>query len=274
MLSAPLPHLEVRTGGRVIDAPPAPVQQHWRDIDGRLVATGGRVDKRWWMHWPGLATFWFDESDRVLAEPVRSGLERMVHDIFLRGVVPVVLLSRGFEALHASAVVHPLGVIALCGTSGRGKSTIALALAESGLQHYADDTIVYGMEGGQPLAVSLPFPVRVDVAARAALGEGLTPPAIEGSRSAPFRRVYHLVRDKALNPRRPQFEPVPPQRGFELLLTHAHPFEMGPPERHRDFVQNLMTLAATVGVWECRFAPELSALPSLAAALNTHASLP
>ena len=252
-----------------------PFEQHWRDIDGRLIATGGRVNNGWWMHWAGLATFWFDDSDRVRAEPVRSGLESTLQDIFLRGVVPVVLLSRGFEALHASAVLHPRGVVALCGTSGRGKSTIALALAETGLPHYADDTIVYRVADGQPVAVSLPFPVRVDVSARVALGDGSAAAgSIERTRSAPFHRIYHLVRDSTLDPRQPQFEAVPPQRGFELLLTHAHPFEMGTSARHRDFVQNLMTLAATIGVWECRFAPELSALPSLAAAVNTHASLP
>jgi hypothetical protein len=273
VLSASLPHLEIDPGGRVVDAPPAPVRQHWRDIDGRLVATGGRINDAWWMHWAGLGTFWFDDSDRVRAEPVRSGLESTLHDIFLRGVVPVVLLSRGFEALHASAVLHPRGVVALCGTSGRGKSTLALALAETGLQHYADDTIVYRLTGGRPVAVSLPFPVRVDADAQAALREGSAAgTTIEPSSSAPLHRIYHLVRENTLDPHRPQFDVVPPQRGFELLLTHAHPFDMGAPDRHRDFMQNLMGLAAAIEIWECRFAPGLAALPSLAAAIHAHAS--
>ena len=65
---------------------------------------------------------------------------------------------------------------------------------------------------------------------------------------------------------------VPAARRFEVLLTHAHPFEMGSEDRRRAFIENLMTLARTVDVCECRFAPDLAALPSLADSIRRHAA--
>jgi hypothetical protein len=226
------------------------------------------------MHWRGLATFWFAEAGDVRVEPFADGLETTLHDIFVRGVIPVVLLARGYEAFHASAVVGPRGLIALCGVSGRGKSTLALALSGTGLQHFADDTIVYRVVDGTPTAIRLHFPVRVDDGARAVL-----PAPTDGVMSTsaraidpPVRILYDLVRDETLDPEKPVFSPVPAERRFQLLLAHAHPFDMGPLERRRAFMEQLMAVARTIEVCECRFAPSLPALPRLAEAIRAHAS--
>jgi hypothetical protein len=58
------------------------------------------------------------------------------------------------------------------------------------------------------------------------------------------------------------------------LLAHAHPFDMGSDDRRRAFFENLMAFVRHVDVWECRFAPDLEALPSLAAEIQAHASVP
>ena len=155
--------------------PPGAVMQRWLDHEGRLVATGGRLRGCWWMHWRGLATFWFNDDGAVRAEPAKGAVESQLHDIFVRGVVPVVMLARGFEGLHAGAILEPGGVIGLCANSGTGKSTIALALASSGAGHFADDTLIYRVTDGNPVASKLPFPVRVDASARAALARGAGP---------------------------------------------------------------------------------------------------
>ena len=51
------------------------------------------------------------------------------------------VLRRGWEALHASAVLSPQGVVAFCAGSGTGKSTIARGLSERGYQLCADDAV-------------------------------------------------------------------------------------------------------------------------------------
>lgn len=270
-----IPDLEIAPGGVNPGVwPPGAVMQRWLDHEGRLVATGGRLRGSWWMHWRGLATFWFEKDGAVRAEPARGAVEHQLRDIFVRGVVPVVMLARGFEGLHAGAILEPVGVIGLCANSGTGKSTIALALASSGAGHFADDTLVYGVTDGKPIASRLPFPVRVDASAREALGElsvlRVEPPALPSE--ATIHRIYHLVRDEQLDPGSPAFVPVPPSRRFEVLLTHAHPFDMGSEDRRRAFIENLMTLARTVEVCECRFAPDLAALPALAGSIRRHAA--
>jgi hypothetical protein len=242
--------------------------QAWHDGIGRLVARGGSHDGRWWMEWPGLGTFTFGKDGPVAVHPVAPGLEPRIRDSFLRGVLPVVLLGRGFEALHASAVEGPHGVVALCATSGTGKSTLALALSdEEGLTHWADDTVVYHLPDHRAVTLRLPCVPRIADVPRAVTPAG--GPAVSGD-SRPLARIYHLARDERLDPREPVFVPVRPAARFERLLAHAHPFEMGHEARRRAFVEALLEMAQLTDCWECRFAPSLVDLPSLAAAVRRH----
>ena len=100
---ADLPELVIDRGHSTRE-PPARSRQTWRDNNGRLVATGGHEGQSWWMDWPGLATFRFGEQGPVVAAPVTHNRDVEIRDVFVRGVLPVVLLARGCEALHASAV--------------------------------------------------------------------------------------------------------------------------------------------------------------------------
>jgi hypothetical protein len=271
------PCLEIEAHGAHSVDPPGPVAQRWHDHDGRLIATGGRSPSGWWMHWPGLATFLFDDDGPVRALPARAGLDETIRDSFIRGVTPVVLLARGYEGLHASATLHGRGLVALLGTSGTGKSTTAFALASLDAEHFSDDTIIYSTQGGSAVAWRLPFPVRVTAPAASFVqppaASFVEPPARAaqaGPGTARIHRLYHLVRDPSVDPLAPAFEAVGTERRFELLLAHAHPFEMGGAERRRRFIESVMMLARDVDVWTCRFGPRLDALPAFAAALSDH----
>jgi len=263
-----LPALDIGAARAFAGGRPRLVVQSWHDGDGRLVATGGRDHGSWWMDWPALGTYVFGEEGGVTAYPAAAGLEDRLRDSFLRGVVPVVLLSRGFEAFHASAVADADGVVMFCATSGTGKSTLAFAVAGERLVQWADDTVVYHLPGSHPVAIRLPFSARVDDSVLGSLKTaGAAAPAVE---TRPLRRIYHLVRDAERDPHEPLFSPLPPLARFERLLAHAHPFDMGPEARRRAFIAALMTVAQTVSTWECRFAPSLEALPALAHAVRTH----
>jgi len=269
-----LPALVVSDGGGAdAEADRGPVLQTWRDYAGRLVATGGRVSGSWWMEWPELATFWFGPTGPVRATTARRAHDPQIHDIFVRGVTPVVLVMRGDEALHASAVLCESGsVVALCAVSGTGKSTMAYAMAAAGARHFADDTVLYRLEGDQPAAVRLPFPVRIDEEARAAVGRASDDwLAWSGGEVRPLQRVYQLVRDDRVPAHAPSFRPIDPVSRFDVLLSHAHPVEMGGAARQRTFVEHVMGLARRVEVWECRFTPSLDALPDMAARVLDHA---
>ena len=267
-----LPRLEVDFREPMQSGDPGPVLQRWEDNDRRLIATGGGSPDDWWVHWHGLATFRFGKAGSVSARLVDPAFEPQVRDIFSRAIVPMALLARGFEALHASAVIAARGVVGLCGLSGTGKSTLAMALSiHAGLSHFADDALVYGVAGGEPIALRIPFPVRVEAAARVAADNGGTsPPSAGHTDRRELWRIYQLVRDQSLDPSFPSFAPVPSENRFTLLLSHAHPFDLAGPHRRRQFVENVMALARQVDVWECRFAPGLAALPALARAVRDH----
>lgn len=77
-------------------------------------------------------------------------------------ILPLLLAELGELALHACAVVAPSGAILFCGPSGRGKSTLAAALAARGHAVLAEDVTVIADVAGGPVA--WPGPAGVVVA--------------------------------------------------------------------------------------------------------------
>lgn len=67
--------------------------------------------------------------------------------VLLSRVLPNVSVARGREALHASAVDTPLGVVAIAAPSGTGKSTLASELIRRGWPLFADDVLTLGRGG-------------------------------------------------------------------------------------------------------------------------------
>lgn len=92
------------------------------------------------------ARFLLDRSGQVLLCAV---LQEGLHwqQVLLGRVLPDVALARGYEALHASALASPAGVVALAAPSGMGKTTLALELMRRGWPLFADDVLVLGDDG-------------------------------------------------------------------------------------------------------------------------------
>jgi hypothetical protein len=77
---------------------------------------------------------------------LRTGLHWQ--QALLGRVLPNVAIMRGYEALHASAVDTPEGVVAVAAPSGMGKTTLALELVGRGWPLVADDVLTLG-EGAE-----------------------------------------------------------------------------------------------------------------------------
>ncbi len=89
------------------------------------------------------ARFRLDAARELLeCAPVRAGLHWQ--RVLLGRVLPNVALMRDYEALHASAVDSPAGVLAIAAPSGTGKTTLALELIRRGWALFADDVVVLG----------------------------------------------------------------------------------------------------------------------------------
>lgn len=104
----------------------------------------------------------------------------------------------GFEALHASAVEGPTGVVAFVARSGVGKSSVAAELARRGHRFFADDVLAMTRVGGQVLACPAP-PVMdlplAGVAASAGMQHGVVLASFEDE-------VWVAMRHHASEPRR------------------------------------------------------------------------
>jgi hypothetical protein len=68
--------------------------------------------------------------------------------ILLSRVLAHASIGRGREALHASAIDSPLGVVAFAAPSGTGKSTLAAELNRRGWPQFTDDVLILSADHG------------------------------------------------------------------------------------------------------------------------------
>src|SRR5215217_5019656 len=136
--------------------------QVWREHDGTVIARGHTVDGVHWMDLPGLASFCFGQDvEGVTAFPHWPVREDLILDAYHRSVLPMALQVFGREVLHASAVLTPQGVVALCAVSGTGKSTTAFGLSRRGWPLWADDAVAFEASESGVAAIPLPFDIRL-----------------------------------------------------------------------------------------------------------------
>ena len=116
----------------------------WRDTEGEIAAFGGAHSSGHWMEIPRIASYVFEVDDpEVVAYPRPAVPDEAVLDGFRRVVLPMALQARGQEVIHASAVLGPDGVLALCAISETGKSTLAFGLSRRGYELWADDAVAF-----------------------------------------------------------------------------------------------------------------------------------
>src|SRR5437870_5352140 len=134
------------------------MKEAWQPIELGYAESG-----RYAMAFPNLGVFRFSSTagDPVRGEVLPHIDHEVVEDAYRRMVVPMVLQVRGLEALHSSAVLTDGFVLALCGTSHSGKSTLAYALTRRDHPLWADDSVAFEHHGNQVMAVSLPSRIRL-----------------------------------------------------------------------------------------------------------------
>jgi hypothetical protein len=88
------------------------------------------------------ARFRFDPATGLLECAPREPADLAWQRVLLSRVLPNVSLAHGREALHASAVESPQGVVAIAAPSETGKSTLAGEMVRRGWPLFADDVLV------------------------------------------------------------------------------------------------------------------------------------
>ena len=222
---------------------------------------------------PDLASFSYERGARhVTAVPCRPLSSEFILDTYHHCVLPLILPALGTEVLHASAVLGEAGVLALCGTSGTGKSTLAVALARRGYAIRADDALAVDVIGHGPTAIPLPFAVRLRAdAARFIDAAGETGPSARtapvDTEPAPLAALCMLRRSPGLTAS-VEAERLDAATACREALAHAYCFSVKNPAHKRRTVENYLTLTARVPAYEIRFRPGLEHLPALLDALE------
>jgi hypothetical protein len=282
-LSTTLPAGAVRVGLVCQTVPVAHVpeldsvspSQVWTMPDGDTCALGYRIGPCYWMEWPGFASFCFNPAEPTVTAFVQAGVSRHdVDDVWRRSVLPLVLVTRGLEALHASASAGRDGVVAFCATSGTGKSTLAFALRARGFGQWSDDAVVFDVATGRAVsAIPLPYSSRLDAAASQYVT--IRPPAhgIETGHPAPLAGICVISRLAVDSDRDIEVNRLEGSAALLAVLPHAHVFDQADLDRTRRMVDAFLSLVDRVPVFDVRFRPGPDAWPAVLDRLAEHVGL-
>ncbi|MEO7189937.1 MAG: hypothetical protein ABI051_02660 [Vicinamibacterales bacterium] len=252
----------------------------WADDSGEVFARAFAADDARWIDWKGLGTFHFNDATRdVHVSPATGSSPDVIQRMFDRVVQPVILQTKGWQALHASAVSGPHGALIFCGQGRSGKSTLAYALGQQpGFRQLSDDAVVIRASTAAVQLCPLPFQpslrrasaefFRTSPHGQAHTGwtESPTPPL-------PVHAVFVLAQD-ASAPTRPIVERVAPAEAFSVLLTHAHCFDESDAAATRQMVQAYLLVADAVRVHRVTYRPDFAHLSELLACVSGDSLLP
>lgn len=266
-----LPDLRRGTGGRaeititIGDATPprAPASwlQAWRLPGGRVWLSIGRLAGGYLLRFRGQADFVVSrDGARVTVHADPAMPDATLRHLLIDQVLPLTLSRLGRLALHASAVHLPgIGTVGFAGRTGRGKSTLAAALAARGGRIVTDDCLAIETAGGG--ARALPgYP-----GLRLWPGPGPNPVL----RAAARNRVAHYSTKRRVDGAALPFHGRPsPLRALFLLSPRAPAGAAMSVRRCRASVR-LMGLVRVAYVLDVQDGPALAALFSALATLVT-----
>jgi hypothetical protein len=268
--------LAIERGGILAPEPDVddPATLVWVDYEGTPSAYFYRSGDEYWAYLPVVGAFRSGPDGRVLAVPNPGASDELVVDTYRRTIAPMTLQLLGRQVLHASAVESASGVIGFCADSQTGKSTIAFGLSRRGYRVYADDALAFESAGAGVRAFELPFSVRLRPASAAYFDVPVpAPPLLDaegritvGDTTAPLAALCILSRQdegQGVELRRLGADAV-----IQTLLPHAYCFTLLDEELKRRTVEEYLTLAARVSVYEARFTATLDELPGLLAEIE------
>jgi hypothetical protein len=209
----------------------------------------------------GVAAYRFASTGKVVA--VADGADdEAIHDAWLRSVLPLVVQARGTQVLHASAVSRAGRVLALCGVSTAGKSTLAAALTRQGCELVADDALPFAPESDGMCVYPVPFRLRLREEGHEVLVEQEAP-----SSPKPLRLSTIVILEPHHDDAPPLLDAVAPADAVGALMPHAYCFAL--EEGKEELVAAHAALAAAVPVHRLRYPQQLDRLAETVACLRT-----
>jgi hypothetical protein len=239
----------------------------WRDEEGVVFARGYRKGDSYQMDVPAVGSFRFGPNENgIVATPEPSAPQDVVVDTYRRLVLPNALQALGSEVLHASAVLAPQGVIAMCARRGTGKSTTAYALSRRGYPIWADDAVALQIAPASIVAVQLPFSLRLrpeSASHFAADGEEPSASVTEATQRLPLRAIFLLERMGSGDAGPVEVLRLRSHQALTALLGNAYWFSLGDEERRRQMISRYLELGDIVPVFGLRFRADFKWLDAI-----------
>lgn len=271
-----------------IEAAPEPgIQYHAWHRNGRPYLTVARAGNVRVLHARGVATFVIDDHAREIQwHASRRASVAEAQSVLVNHILPLVL-ARERLVLHASAVVLENGVIGFLGSAGRGKSTLAAALARAGAAVVADDALVVEKRAGQLVAVPFGTGARLwPDSASALLGSAAAhalPRVRETTpkrhvpergtvlrfeqRPAPLTRLYLLDVPSARR-RTTRIDVLTGVDAVLGLVSYALQLDLDDPRRIRATFERVLDLVQEVPIRRLRVVQRLDALDDVVAIIR------
>jgi hypothetical protein len=252
-----------------------PAVRAQRNLDGSIWAYSYAEGSEQWMYMPGIGSFRFGTSGGeavVVPDPATPPVSlSVIEDTYQRSVLPMALHAHGEEAMHASAVLLEDRVVAFCGRSQTGKSTVAYGLHRRGHRVWADDTLVF--DAAAEHVQTIPYPHRLRIRAEAAEYFDLQElrrrdtsswTALEQAQPEPAALACIFLLEREARAGTPlETVRLPPAEALAGVLEYAYWFRLDDAERRRAMIAKYLTLASQVPVFRMRFRATLDQLPEM-----------
>jgi hypothetical protein len=249
-----LPKLVIDTGDAPLLSDDNRVQV-WSNAQGNNYAYGYKQQEICAISFPNLSIYTFTEAvDQVTIFPSPKASRERIDELYYKFVLQYALQVRGFEVLHSSAIETPKGVVAFCGASESGKSSLAFALSKRGYFAWADDAVIFKLVEDKISVFSLPFCIKLRPEPANFFMEknGL----LKNRTSDKVEAVNSLLALFIL--RRSEKEPVnvaaiEPKEVFSSILPYAHSFDLNNIVRKEEMIKNYLELSSQIPVFDLSF---------------------
>jgi hypothetical protein len=220
-----------------------------------------------WVRLPGVAVFGYDPDLDGVTAFVDEGVNRSdVAEAYRRIVLPLIQQARRSQVLHASGVRATSGVVAFCGTSGTGKSTVAYGFARRGYPPWGDDAICFTASDRGMETIPLPFDLflRPPTASFFETAPGSVARS-ESTEAIPLAAVCVLQAEDRPDPSESpvRITSLACAEAFTKTLEHAYSFGLSDKDQRARLVDNYLELVASTPVYDVRFEHGLEQLGSV-----------
>jgi hypothetical protein len=255
--------------------------ERWPDNRGGEYGYGLPQGSEYWMRVHNVGAFVIRNEYRdALGFPDPGISPARFRAAFFHGVAPWLLQRREWDVLHGSAVRTPAGVVVFCGSSDRGKSTLARAWVDRGVVAYADDSVPFVVRNGTALSACLPQELRLRGGAAARFPNPVAPawrdatgPEIRCDLEPtlhPIRCIYGLAGLFDQGAEAARIEPVSQVEALPLMLKAAHCMTLRDPACNRKMVANYLALVRATPIFRLGVIADLDRLPEVLNRLEHH----